>query len=230
MSIQLCNELKMSETRALSTVELTTTSDQSQQEWYKWKVIYIVACIFFPLLVTIPLIFHANQKMAEAAALEYIALGIKAYNRRDWNQAIEHLEQLNDSPLRDVFKKKISDKLPSRLNEEDETELGTSIMSEARREVEAFGMRLCHPSDPAVSAIQLSCHKGLDNMQIVLGTLIGCAYLHQAIDETGPQKTPNKLQIKILTILSAQYLGCTRGAINLAKPDFERVRQVLRRI
>ncbi len=231
MSVQFSNELNNYENNVLSAVALTTKPAEAQSEWYKWNVVHILACIFSPLLITIPLIFHANQKKAHALAQEQAAFGLAAYRHKDWKAAIDHLQQLNDSPLKDVFKNKVYETLPSRLNEEDNVLLGREIRVVAQEGVSGHPGVVVYPSDASVSAIPLSWDKGHDNTTIVLAALIGCAYLHQAFDELAKPPSPTKkMQTKAFTVLSTQYLGCTRARVTVAMTDLENIKQALRRL
>ncbi|MBS0604921.1 MAG: hypothetical protein JSS60_07795 [Verrucomicrobia bacterium] len=235
MSIQLSDTFKRLETWSLDQIPLKTTTSEAQNEWNKWNVIHIVSCIFSPLLITIPLIFHANRKMAEAKAQEKAALGLDAYRRKDWQGAVEHLEHLNEAPVKDIFKRKVEEKLrntPSLLNSENEVQLGARVHAEAEEGLPRPAQlgTVIYPSDVAVSAIPMVCENAHDNKTIVLGALIGFAYLHQAVDELEKRRSADKLKVKTFTVISTQYLGRTRGKLQLVDQDFVNIRQRLRMV
>ncbi len=233
MSIQFSEPFKTCESWALDMLPLKTTPKEAQDAWNQWNVIQIISYIFCPLLVTIPLIFHASRKMAEAKAQENAALGLDAYRRKDWKSAIDHMEHLNESPIKEIFKQKVEEKLksnPSLLTNENEVVLGTQIRVESEVGVSNSPGVVIYPSDVAVSAIPMACENAHDNKMIVLGTLIGFAYLHQAVDELNRQRSADKLKAKTFTVISTQYLGRTRGKLNLVNQDFANIRQRLRMI
>jgi len=243
MSMQFSESFKSIESWALDQILLKTTPSQAHAEWNQWNVIKIISCIFSPLLITIPLIFHASRKMAEAKAVENAVIGLDAYRRKDWKSAIEYLEHLNDSRLKDIFKSTVEEKFRSNRNFLDQelyernesqfvsriAQFGTRIRSEVQETIPHDphgGTNLFYPTDPAM-VIPLSCGNGDDNSTIIFGTLLGFAYLHQAFDELEKQRSADAMKVKACIVISAQYLGRSRGKLNLVSADFANIKNKL---